>query len=200
MMPDPPDVNLFTRYVLENPYPLAGLMVIAAFVAGWIGLRDGRRNLLATAGAGVLIAGIVFMIGTIVITPAERGEQVTRQLVDRVVAGDINGVMLLFAPDATFAVGSPQNPGVDVNGIRRQAEWLDGRYTITSNRITSLKGYSESSSRAVVHLHCRTEGGGRGPVPTQWVLWIDEQPDGQWRISRITMVSMFGQTPTIPIR
>jgi hypothetical protein len=199
-MPDPPDVNLFTRYVLENPYPLASVIFIASLAAAWIALRDGRKPLLTAAGVGTLIAAAVLLTGILVITPAERGREVTLEMVERIVQGDINGGMALFTPNATFAVGSPQNPGMDIGFIRRQAEWLHGRYTIESNQISSLRSYTESSRRGVVHMTCRTDVGGYGPTPTQWVLWIDEQPDGEWKISRLTMVSLYGRQPNLPIR
>jgi hypothetical protein len=153
-MPDPPDVNLFTRYVLENPYPLAGVLFIMALAAAWIGLRDGRKPPLITAGVGTLIAAAVLAAGTLIVTPAERGRKVTIEMVERIVQGDVNGGMMLFSPDATFAVGSPQNPGMDIGFIRRQAEWLHGRYTIQSNRISSLRSYTESPTRGVVHMTC----------------------------------------------
>lgn len=199
-MPDPPDVNLFTRYVLENPYPLSGVLVVAALVAAWIGLREGRKPPLMVAGGGLVLAAAVFAVGSWIVTPAERGEVVTRQMVEHIVRGDIDTAMTLFSEDAAFAVGSPQNPGMDINFIRRQAEWLHGRYTIQSNRLSSLRGYTESPTRAVVHMNCRTDVDGRGATPTQWVVWIDEQPDGRWQVSRLTMISLYGRTPNLPIR
>jgi len=199
-MPDPPEVNLFSRYVLENPAPLTIVLVFASLAAAWVALREGRRSPMIASGVGLLIAGVVFMLGTIIITPAERGRAVTEDMVERIVNGEINEAMTLFSPNATFAIGSPQNPGMDISYLRRQAERLHGRYAIQSNRITTLRGYTESPTQAIVHMTCRTEVGNRGPTPTQWVVQIEEQPDGQWRISRLTMVSVYGRTPNLPLR
>jgi hypothetical protein len=196
-MPDPPRVDLFTRFVLENPYPLAAVLAVLALGLAWMGLREQRVRHLQIAGGVAVLAAIVLLTGLIVTTSAEHGKAVTRQLVHHAVNAEAAQAMSLFSHDAALSVGSPRNPGVGIDVIRRQIERLDGHYRIRSNRITSMKAYSESRDAARVDMTCWTEvEGGGGPTPSQWILRIERQPDGEWLITRITAVSIARQTPT----
>ena len=38
--PDPPPVGLFTKWVLENPYPLGAILLAMAIVMAWTALRS----------------------------------------------------------------------------------------------------------------------------------------------------------------
>lgn len=195
-MPPPPDVGFFTRYVLENPYPLA--IVLAAFAAGlaWMGLREGRKGPLKGAvGCGLAVVAVVVTAFSVT-TSGEHGEALTRNFVNAVVDNDLPRAMGYIAPNASLAIGSPQNPGRDFDFIRGRLSDLSQRYPIQSNRITSLRGYTESADRAVVHLSCRTEAGGYGPTPSQWVLHVQRGNDDNWHIVQITAISIGLQTPS----
>jgi len=203
-MPPAPEVSLLTRYLFENPWPLGGLLVLAGALLAWIGLRDGRFDRLRQSLL-LLVPGIaVFVIAAIVETSGERARGVARSLVDAVVAGDSVAVMGTFAPDATMHVGSPTNPGQNVDVIRSAVSWFAGRFTISRNTVTALRGYSESADAATVHLACWTETSGFGGGASQWVLRVERIPDpaepgGEaWRITRMTFVSLNGQPPPMP--
>lgn len=193
--PAPPEVDLFTRYVLENPYPLMILLLAGAAGAAWMGLRDGRRGPLkislvcAAAGMAVLLTGLS------VTTSAEHGKAVTRAFVEAVVDNDVAGAMNLVSADGSVAVGSPQNPGRSVDFFRDRLTALNLRYPIERNRITSLKGYSESATRAEIHLACSTAAGGYGDTPSRWVLHVEREGDGEWRIVKITAISIAMRRP-----
>ncbi len=196
-MPDPPPVGLFTRYVLENPYPAGLLMLALAVGLAWTALRtDGRRNL---AGAGVLAAlgALVLLVGAVVVTPGEAARRVVLAVVKAAEAAEIAEASAHFSDEATLAFGSPNNPGYPREAIERNLDRLGDRYRITSNQITSLKAFSESPRQATVHLGLRTTlEVGFGPTPTWWVLRVEQEPDGTWRITRATWVSIAGSTPS----
>lgn len=194
--PPPPDVGFFTRYVLENPYPLVIALALIAAVLVWIGLRDGRTKLLKVAAAIGVAAAAVLFTGLSVTTSGEHGERVTRKFVAAVVENDLQSAMGLLSPDASLAISSPQNPGRNIDFIRDRFIDLGRRYPIESNRITSLRGYSERPDRAVVHLACRTAAGGFGPTPSRWILHVQRDDDGQWHIRQITAISIGAQTPS----
>jgi len=197
-MPEPPDVGIITRYVLENPWPLGGVLLAVATWLIWSGLREGLMNKVK-AGGGLAIAGaVVIATGILVVTSGEHARIVTRRLVDAVVAGDVQLALAQFAPGAAFAMASPKNPGYGLQVIEEQLINVTGRYPIDSNTITMLRGYSESSDAAVVHLACFTQVAA-SPYPTvsTWAVRVQRQDDGQWRIVHLTWVSINDQTPQI---
>lgn len=195
-MPDPPSVGLVTRFLLENPYPV-GLVVLA--VAGgllWTGLREGRRERLLVGLIGITVAAAVLTIGAVVVTSGERARKVTIELVEAAVAANVVDVMSHFGDEATFAFASPTNPGFPLDYIRQQALRLESQVSIESNRITQLKAYSVSKDSAIVHLGCSTTAAqGYGPTPTQWVLQIERDDQGDYKIVHVTWVSLAGNPP-----
>lgn len=195
-MPDPPSVGLVTRFLLENPYPV-GLVVLA--VAGgllWTGLREGRRERLLVGLIGITVAAAVLTIGAVVVTSGERARKVTIELVEAAVAANVVDVMSYFTDEATFAFASPTNPGFPLDYIRQQALRLESQFSIESNRITQLKAYSVSKDSAIVHLGCSTTvAQGYGPTPTQWILQIERNDQGDYKIVHVTWVSLAGNPP-----
>src|SRR5262245_37457121 len=106
-MPKPPSVALHTRWILENPWPLGGVLLLVGVVLVWLGLRDGLKGRLQV-GAGVLAAGLgVLIVGSLVTTAGEHAMRVTRELVKAATAADITTATSLFSPTASFSVGKP---------------------------------------------------------------------------------------------
>ena len=198
-MPQPPDVGLLTRYVLENPYPLGLGLFIIAVIAGWLGLRDGRADRMWIALAALVLAAAVLATGLFVVTSGERARRVTRDLVEAVVTKDLVGSANLLAGDARLQFGSTTNVSHDRNFIITGLSRFAGRFTIQDNKLTMLKSFSESSDTATVHLACWTEAGGYGGyTPSQWVLRIKRQSDGSWKVTRIVCISVSGKPPPAP--
>lgn len=190
-MPDPPQTSVFTRWILENPWPVAILLAALAIVMAWTALRDGRMARLKIAIAPAVASLLVMAAGIFITTAGERGEAVVEDFVEAVVNEDVLGAPAMLSDDATMALGKTTNPGFDAEYVKRQLDQLMVRYDITSNRITRLRGYGLSADRAEVHLGCRTEvNEGWGPTPSQWVIEVKRQDDGQWKISRVTNISV----------
>lgn len=193
-MPEPPETGLLTRFVLENPWPGGIVLLAAGVILGWLAIRDGRTRRLLAAGVLLLAGAAVLVVGALVRTAGEQAQAVTRQFVDRAVAADVYGAGGLLALDASLSLGAATNPGVDRDAIDRRMQWLADRYTIESNQITLLQGYTISDRQAEVHLACRTDAG-RGPVTTRWVLRVERMDDGSWKIRRLALISVNGQPP-----
>ncbi len=188
--------GLLNRFVLENPLPLTIFAGIVAFILLIMALREGRKPLALAAGIAAALGGLVFLIGTIIITPAEHAERVTRAAIDAAVSGDVSRTMGYFSEDAALAVGSPSNPGRSIAIMRGRLEFLHRRYRIESNRITRLRGTTESETAATVRVTCRTVvDGGFGPTGSEWEFRVQQRPDGEWKITRITAISIAGRTP-----
>jgi len=195
-MPDPPPVGLLTRFILENPWPMGIALLVIAILLIWRGMYDGRWR---RVGIGLGLGGlglVVLAIGWFVDTAGEHGRQVTREFVEAVVAEDLVGADALLTPTTIVHLGASSNIGHDLQRIRDSLSRLVDRYTITNNAITHLRGYTESGDRATVHLACWTEvEGGYAPTPSQWVLMIERQGDGSWKITRITCLTIATKPP-----
>lgn len=195
-MPDPPRVGLFTRYVLENPYPVAiGVGLIAVWFL-WKGLREGHSKSQRIGLSGISVAILVFIIASLVTTSGEHAKALTRSLIKATVEADAVMVMSHFASNATMSYVSPNNPGLSIDFVEKQAIRLESQFTVESNRINSLKGYTLTKDSAIVHLSCSTTiAGGYGATPTRWVLRIERQDDNSWKIVRFTWISIYNQPP-----
>jgi ketosteroid isomerase-like protein len=195
-MPQPPSVDIFTRYVLENPWPLGiGLLLVAAWLA-WSGFREGLKSRQQYAAVFGLFGIAVLVIGHYVVTSGEHAKALTRSLVDAVVSHDSVGALSMFTNDAVFTVGSPNNPGYGIDMIRDLLDRVAPRYPIESNTITMLRGYPEDSDLATVHLACLSTVSGY-PSVSQWVLQVRRQHDGSWKITRLTCVSINDRPPPL---
>lgn len=195
-MPEPPPVDLVTRYLLENPYPLTLVLLAVGAVLTWTALRDAQRGRLR-GGIMMLLLGVAaLVIGALVTTPAEHAEQTTREFVEAVVGNDLVGARAMMTDETTLSIGSPLNPGVGIDFIQERLDRLHGRYRIESNAIRMLDGYRLSSDEAEVHLGCLTEAG-YGYTPSRWVLRVRRQPDGTWKVVRLTCVSINNATPAM---
>jgi hypothetical protein len=145
-----------------------------------------------------LAGAVILAIGWFVVTSGEQAKAVTRTLVNAVVADDPVLALAQFSNDAVFAVRSPKNPGFGLSFIEEQLLRVNGRYSIESNTMTMLRGYSESSDAGVVHMACFTQVA-ESPYPTmsQWVVRVQRQPDDTWKVVHLTCVSINDQTPPI---
>ncbi len=195
-MPEPPDVAWLTRHLFENPYPASlAALAIAAGLA-WIGLRDARRDRLVAAVVLAALGAAALLTGALVTTAGERARVVAQDLVAAAVDGDIPAAMRLFDDEAILAFGSPKNLGFGLDSIHDRLTRLTERHPVASNRTTMLKAYTESQTRATVHLACWTEvEQGYGFTASQWVLRIEPDADGIPKVVHITCVSINGRTP-----
>lgn len=195
-MPDPPNVGLFMRFILENPYPIAVVAIVVGAGLLISGLREGLRNRQRIGILGISVAIAVLIIAWSVTTSGEHAKALTRSLVEATIQADAIKVMSHFTSDATMSFSSPTNPGYPINFIEAQAIRLESQFSIESNRIRSLKGFTQSANSAIVHLSCSTTiVGGYGATPSSWVLRIERQDDNSWKIVHFTWVSILNRPP-----
>ena len=194
-MPKAPQSSVLTTYVLENPWPLSLILLLFAAVIGWIGFREGMPRKITTAGILAALGAILLIIGSMVQTSGERAKSLVRQFVDAVVQGDIVAASGMISSQAILSAGSPSNPGLDADAITEGLSNFASRYTIESNDITMLRGFTEDSETATVHLGCYTVVD--YPAVSKWVLRIRREDNGSWKIARITCISINDQTPSL---
>ena len=96
------------------------------------------------------------------------------------------------APEPPSA-GPTDTPNVEPGG-REPRSWTGPA------QVQMLRAYTESSDGAVVHLACRTTlERDFGPTPTSWVLRVERQDDGTWKITHVTWISLAGRSPASDI-
>jgi len=192
-----PATGLFTRYVLENPWPLVVLLGIAAIALAKLGTdRDGRR-LVGGAVACVLAAAVVFLTAWMVTTPGEHARRVTRALVTAAEAGDLVAMRDLFAADASLHLGSLAALGLDRDEIDRGIDTLGSQHRVASNTVTVLRAGPIDANAAVAELgNITTTASSFGPVPNAWLLRIERGSDGVWRIQRLSCTAIAGRAPS----
>ena len=166
------------------------LLAIAAGLA-WTGLQAVNRRRLLAAGIVAVVGAAVMVAGKVIITPGEHARAVVLEVFDAAVAADITTVAAAFTDDSALSLGSPNNPGFSKDAIIRRLEGLTGRYRIKSSRVTKLDATTVTPDRGVVNCACVTEPTlGFGPVPTSWIIQVDRQPDGTWKITHVTWVTL----------
>lgn len=193
MSPAPPH-SAIAHYLLENPWPVVLVCAILGIAIGLRGSREGQGTKVAI-GAGLLaLAVIVFGVAWFVTTAGERAVAVARTLVASAEAGDPAAGMMLIAPDATLHFERPESPGLPIESIARGLDSVATDHVIEDNSVTRLRGYTVDGDTGVAHLACwTTTGSSMGAVPSQWILRVKRQPDGSWKIARITCVSIAGR-------
>lgn len=199
-MPQPPDVNIWTHYVLENPWPLSVALILAAAWLTWSGLREGLTGRLRAAAVLAIIGFSILATGLLVVTSGEHSRALVEALVDAAVKHDSIAASAMFTDHAEISLGSPSNPAFGRSVIDEILNNLPNSPAIESNSITMLRAYSESSNAATVHMACWTTlATGLGPMPSQWVLRVERQADGSWKIAHLTCVSVANRAPQMEL-
>jgi len=194
-----PTTGLLTRFLLENPWPLCIMLLLAAIVLAKFALdRADQRMLLGSLGC-VLASAAVFVTAWIVVTPGEHARRVVRTFVDAAEAGDMQGMQAVLAPDASLHIGALTAPGMDRSELDRALSMLEGRHRIESNTVTALRAGPLSADAAVAELSCfTTTSSSFGPVQSTWLFRVEQTPQGTWNIRRIAGVSMAGRAAERP--
>ena len=200
-MNEPPQDAFLTRYFLENPWPLAIFLILAAFVLLLIWNNRGDHRWGLVSGACCLLAGLVFLIASMVTTPGEHARALVRGMVENAESGNVEGILAVIAPQASLHLESLKHPGRSFEQLEGSIRSLGGSNRITDNTITSLRAWTISDDRAQVQLGCRTttESAWR-PVPTRWVFEVQSTPEGGWLVRRIAFASLAGKAPTNVLR
>ena len=195
-MPPEAGTGTFTRWILENPWPLSiGLLLLAAAILVHAIRRDDRRPV--GFAVGVLLLAIGFLTtGLLVETRGESAVKATRNLVAAAVDGRIEDMIDFFDSDATLHVGRVETPGYPRDELERNLDALRSRQRIKENMVTRLDSANGRENSVWIDLACMTRTNGSGGwVPSRWIL--------EWRIDgvtepgirSITLVNLAGRTP-----
>ena len=188
-----PESSVFTRYLLENPWPIIIVLGLAGLVIGGSGLRDGVLSRLRTAAVLFVLAGAAYATDRFVVTSGEEAAQTVRELVDAVAAVDMVAVDAMLDPECALHRGSPTNPGTSLAPLLRRYERFAGGSPIESHSITSLKYASASEDVGEVQfaVSVSTDSGGGF---TAWHVRV-RRSGTQWLVTDLTWLKWNGQDP-----
>ena len=172
------------------------VLVVMGAAIGLRGARTGHGRKLAIGAGLIALGAIVSSVAWFVTTAGERAVAITRALVTAAEAGDPAAGMALMAPDATLHFDRPESPGLPIDAIARGLDSVATEHVIESNKITWIRGYTVDGDTGVAYLACwTTTATSMGAVPSQWAVRAKRQPDGSWKIARITCVTIAGRKP-----
>ncbi len=192
----PQSAAMLTRWLFENPWPLAIALGVAAALLVMRWLSDRRRPILLGGCAAAALAVGALLAGSMVTTPGEHAEAVVRRLVEHAERAETDAAVALFAEGAVLNYGRRENPGTAIEDIRRALSALEGRHRIESNRIRRLEAVTLDGKTGEVELSCSTTtSSSSGAVPTDWIVRV-RLVDGAWRIDRLTFERLFMNPPS----
>ena len=184
-----------TRWIFENPWPLALLFMAVGAALLWRNRADGSRPLLLSGLVAILVGAATLLAGRLVTSPGEEAARVARELVARAEAADIDDAIALFSENAVLNYGRRENPGDAIAEIKSALRTLETRHRITSNRIRRLEARTLDGDTGEVELSCSTSTGSfEGAIPTDWIIRVRREGDG-WRIDRLTFETLFAKPP-----
>ena len=188
-----------TRWLYENPVPLAVLLGAVAVVLAFRVLSSGERRTWLAAGTAVALALGALAIGKWIVTPGEEARVIAEDLVAYAETADVDAAAALFTGNAVLNYGRRESQGLSIQAIRRALESLAAANRIESNRITRLVYRTLDESTGEVELSCSTmTARSTMVVPTNWIVRVRRTGgtgSPSWKIDRLTFESLFGKAP-----
>lgn len=195
-LPSPP---AWERWILEEPLMAAG----ALLVCGLIGLVVMNQRGRLKAGLGLLVGlaaagGVVLGVGTAVQTDRETLEQVTERLILAVTNSDVATADELIHERLVIASAGTVVPGAftkaDALSAVKGYAWF--RIDEWSQRPDGavMDGPNVGRTRSVVRAKSSFYGDSTF-IPTTWEFTWERGAGDRWRLTRVEMVSMWGQQP-----
>jgi hypothetical protein len=188
-----------TRWLYENPIPLAVLLGAVAVFLAFRALSSGERREYLAAGIALALGLAALAVGKWVVTPGEEARAITEDLVAHAETADVDAAAALFTRDAVLNYGRRESQGLSIQAIRRALESLAAANRIESNRITRLVYRTLDESTGEVELSCSTMTvRSTMVVPTNWIVRVRRSGGAEgasWKIDRLTFESLFGKAP-----
>ena len=195
-MPPEARTGFIEGWILDNPWPLAIMIMVVAVVVFLIAMQRDDRRLLQIALAGGGVSLLVLAIGLFIETKGESARIRTRGFVQAAVDGRIDDMLDTLDDDVTLHVARVQTPGYPRSNLEIALDGLRSRHRIEDNSITLLDSATSPDGAVWVELACMTRTNSTvGWVPSRWILeWQRSETDG-WRIRSITAMKIAGTVP-----
>ncbi|MFW5681819.1 MAG: hypothetical protein ACOC1G_02325 [Phycisphaeraceae bacterium] len=189
-IPPPP---VWQSLLLEQPWPLAILLLVIGVILRTIGRRTQRRGITRVALVAVVLAAGVVALAYFVETGREAVHQRMMALVKAVEPLDSTAMRDLLSQDVQ--VTGPRGRVIVESGeVHRRLESSQQRYGVGSHRVRDLDVWAHGGEgRAMLALYSEINN---TPALTRWGLWWEKQ-DGVWRIVEIRWLSYQGREPPV---
>jgi hypothetical protein len=182
-------------YVAENPWFLVGGLALIGgiFLVALRITQDGKNLTRALIALG--LAGLVLIVEQFWVTDAERIEWVVKELADAVANSDGDRVLSLMDDHVTFSMRSNTvGEELDLDFVRQVLGDIDFDWVHVS-RLTTSAG--EQTHRGSADFRVNASGTYRMTLgtkpflgPSDWSFGFRRTPTGQWKITRIAVVTL----------
>jgi hypothetical protein len=191
-LPSPP---VLEHYVLENSWPLAAVLVIAALVAAWMLNRQSRARQAVMAGGGLLlVAAGVLIAGQMVTTTRESLIARTRTLVAATAAADTASLRDMLAGDIqlrAYFFNEPMKKDVVLDRVER---YMGHEYPVQSHKIDSPQATIDGPNAARTQVHVVVTNPSATmynvPVGSWWRVDWRMDKDGVWRVTQLECLQL----------
>lgn len=196
-LPDPP---FLTHYLLESPWGLIVLLLLAGFAAFFVlNARAKARQGLAALASAVLLAGIVWLASSLVTTERERLADRTRTLINATAGVQLSELRTMLAESAQVRLNgflfrsSRQSILDDVDRV------LAKQYPVKSIAISTPTAVVDgpNSARTQVHVSARVNNMTYdAPVGSWWRIdWRRDisptgEGTGEWTVVNLEMLQI----------
>lgn len=188
-----------TRYLFDNPWPLAGLLVAVAVGLVWWFNRQGKakEGVRWAALCGALAAAAV-LTGRLVTTQREVLMAQTRQLISVTAKADLVVLEPLLAREIVLTL--PGNSAAFSRGqiLDLVRKYPGGQYPVESVSIDSVQAVLDGPSIANAQVHVRTSAPEATlydfPVGSWWKIGWRRDGD-RWVVSSLQCLQIDGVSP-----
>lgn len=188
-----------TRYLFDNPWPLAGLLIVAAIGLVWWFNREGKaRQGVRWAGLCLMLAAAVTLTGNLVTTQREILGGQTRLLISVASKADTVALESLLGREIVLTV-----PGNSANFSRGQIldlvrKYPGGQYPVESVSVDRVQTVLEGRSVATTQVQVRTRAPEATmydfPVGSWWKIGWRRDGD-RWVVSSLQCLQIDGVSP-----
>lgn len=189
--------TLWERWLLEQPWPVVGVLMLLALVLVATGQQRRDRRLLVLAAAAGLLAVGVYLLSVLVETATEIVIRQTRELVTATAPVDPQVLQRHLDPQVSLLgpVGDVWlESGTFLPVLQRAARM----YNIKSNTPAGIELMVNQQGIRVVQLRVRSvmEAGALAEtVPTVWQLTWVRMNDDHWRVTSVQWLGLWNQAP-----
>ena len=195
-MPTEAKTGFIEGWILDNPWPLAIMMLLAAIGLFLLAVQRDDRRLLKVALSGGAAGLLVLAIGLMVETAGESARLETRRFVQAAVDGRVDDMLDTLDEEATLHVARVENPGFPRSNLENALDGLRSRHRIEENSITVLDSAESPDGTVWIDLACMTQTNSTMSwVPSRWILEWQRSDAGDWRIRSITAMKIAGTVP-----
>lgn len=180
-----PSAPLLERFVLENPWPAAILLVLLGIAA--LVIFNARAKLkpgLISAGVLFVLAGGAYLTSVLVTTPREQMKQATRELVGATARVDLVELERLLSEDLSVRVPRLSRSAGKSETINAVESILGSQYRVREHAILEMQATLDGPRLGRTQVRVRV-GSDYGFLPSWWRVDWELGPDGTWSARRV---------------